>query len=204
MGAPHSDLFILLINLNWHNCLDYLSKTDSFTLGTGYRFAWYGLAHSCNYISTVLFFHVPNVPSNRNWYLDSRLCNASCSSSLIFLLFDATLFRSNFLYLAYNIKCVRCVESSTCYLYHSSLFQNFSPWLGACCTMSSSHIANRLIPRLWCPYLVNSWELASSVPVVTYWKNEDTLIPTAGYVLIWRYILSSSEKTDRRRIYYWN
>ena len=36
-----------------------------------------------------------------------------------------------------------------------------------CRTLSSRQSATRLIPRLWGPYQVNPWEIASSVPRVT-------------------------------------
>ena len=164
-------IFLLLLsNLNWYNCSAYLSKTALCTLGTGYRFAWYGLAPGCNFISTV-FPHVRNIPLNRNWYLGIILCNASCYSSVKILLFDSTLHGSDFSQWAYNIQCVRCVESSTCYLSHCSSYRKFLSWECACHNMSISHSNTRLIPRLWCPYMVNLWELASSVSVVTYWNN---------------------------------
>ena len=58
---------------------------------------------------------------------------------------------------------------------YTHLSINYQP-LCECRTLSSRQSATRLIPQIWCPYQVNPWEIASSVPQVTWITNEDMLI----------------------------
>ena len=84
VGYHNSDLFNLFSTSNWHKHSTYFMKTALWPLGTGYRCAWYILASCCNSISTGLVLYVPNVPLNRNSYLDRSSCNSSRLSYAIF------------------------------------------------------------------------------------------------------------------------
>ena len=108
VGALHSDLFTFFSTPNWYNSSTILLNTVLCTLGTGWNFAWYGLAPSCNFISTGLVLHLPNVLLNRNLYLDNNLCNTSRSSSVDFCYLMLPYVGHMFLVSVQYMQCTSC------------------------------------------------------------------------------------------------
>ena len=72
MGDPPSDILSFQGTPSWTVLSTYFFKTSSCALGTGYNFAWYGLASGCRYISTGLVIQIPRVLTNSNLHLFNK------------------------------------------------------------------------------------------------------------------------------------
>ena len=121
-GDPHSESFATSSNPSITKPPTTLLNIYLFTLGTGYGRNQIGFEYSFKLNSTGSVFRMPSVPSNNS----SKICNNFKNSLRCVVVkcwhwFSITLLKSDFSYLAYDIKLNRCVSVRICYDTYISL-----------------------------------------------------------------------------------